>query len=133
MPAGDAAKSATKRTTSRRTTPTTSAAKKSTARKGKTAPTEPSDVDAAEQAKSKKKSVVEAAQDGTDLELLVAMRDRIAEDLDSRSTSARDLAALSKRLMELQRDIKVHKEREQQEGKGNGGAVPDEPFDASAV
>jgi hypothetical protein len=133
VPAGDVAKPAAKKAAPRRTTSTASAARKSTPRTGKAAPTDPADGDADEPAKPKKKSVVEAAQDGTDLELLVAMRDRIAEDLDSRSTSARDLAALSKRLMELQREIKVQEERQQQEDKGSGGAVPDEDFDASAI
>ncbi len=91
-------------------------AKKTTARKPKGPP----------------KSIVQAAQSGTDRELLIAMRDRIAEDLDSRSTLARDLASLSKRLMELQREITAIAAREEQEGKAKNAAVPDEAFDASA-
>ena len=82
---------------------------------------------------TKAKTVVEAAKSGTDRELLVAMRDRIAEDLDSRSTLARDLASLSKRLMELQREIKAIDDRDEQEGKAKGGPVPDEALDTSAL
>lgn len=81
----------------------------------------------------KPKSVKEAATTGTDRELLVALRDRIAEDLDSRSTLARDLASLSKRLMELQREIKAIDDHVEQEGKGKGGPVPDAAFDASSL
>jgi hypothetical protein len=77
------------------------------------------------------KTVREAAEKGTTRELLVAMRDRIAEDIDSRSTLARDLASLSKRLMELQREIQAIDARAEQES--DGGPVPDEAFDASAV
>lgn len=84
-------------------------------------------------ASAKPKTVVEAAKSGTDRELLVAMRDRIAEDLDSRSTLARDLASLSKRLMELQREIKAIDDRDEQEGKAKGGPVPDEALDTSAL
>lgn len=79
----------------------------------------------------KPKSVKDAASKGTPRELLVALRDRIAEDLDSRATLARDLASLSKRLMELQREIAAIDAQAEQEGKG--GAVPDEDFDTSAV
>lgn len=82
---------------------------------------------------AKPKSVKEAATTGTDRELLVALRDRIAEDLDSRSTLARDLASLSKRLMELQREIKAIDDHVEQEGKGKGGPVPDAAFDASSL
>jgi hypothetical protein len=79
----------------------------------------------------KPKSVKDAASKGTPRELLVAMRDRIAEELDSRATLARDLASLSKRLMELQREIQAIDAREEQESSGR--VVPDESFDASAV
>ena len=79
----------------------------------------------------KPQTVADAARKGTDRELLVALRDRIAEDLDSRTTLARDLASLSKRLMELQREIGAIDARAAEEG--DGAAVPDEGFDYSAV
>ncbi|CPX29537.1 Uncharacterised protein [Mycobacteroides abscessus] len=50
------------------------------------------------------KSVVQAAKSGTPRELLVAMRDRIAETVTA-NCAARDLAALTKRLQDISHDI----------------------------
>jgi hypothetical protein len=46
-------------------------------------------------------SVSQAAGEGSRRELLVAVRDRIAKSVASPSTLPRDLAALSKRLMDI--------------------------------
>jgi hypothetical protein len=77
------------------------------------------------------KSVSEAASSGTTRELLVAMRTRIAKAVEDPNTPARDLAALTKRLIEVVRDIEAFDAREEQGGAGR--VVPDEAFDASAV
>lgn len=75
-------------------------------------------------------SVVSAAADSRRA-LLVALRDRIAADIDE-GVPPRDLASLSRRLMELATEI----EKLDSEG---GGAVgdaaetPDEGFDASSI
>ena len=59
-----------------------------------------------EKAPSKSKTVAEAAKKGTPRELLVAMRDRIAETL-TRDCQPRDKAALTKRLQDIVRDIEA--------------------------
>ena len=86
-----------------------------------------------EQAPSRKpKSVTEAADAGSTRELLVAMRARIAKAVEDPNTPARDLAALTKRLVEVVRDIEAIDARDEQEG-GGRGEVPDGAFDASAI
>jgi len=78
------------------------------------------------------KTVTEAAASGTTRELLVATRDRIATSVESPNTAARDLAALTKRLMETVRDIEAIDARESQEA-GRGAEVADEAFRAEAI
>jgi hypothetical protein len=63
------------------------------------------------------KSVTQAADNGTTRELLVAVRARIATAVEHPSTPARDLAALTKRLVEVVRDIEALDLREQQMGR----------------
>lgn len=77
------------------------------------------------------KNVAQAAEDGTTRELLVAMRARIAKAVDDPNTPARELASLTKRLVEVVRDIEAIDARAEQEG--DSGPVADEAFDASAV
>jgi len=77
------------------------------------------------------KSVTEAAKSGTTRELLSAMRARIAEAVEDPNTPARDLAALTKRLVEVVRDIEAIDARtEEAESHAN---VEDGKFDAAAV
>jgi len=78
------------------------------------------------------KTVVEAAQAGTTRELLVATRDRIATAVENPNTAARDLAALTKRLMETVREIEAIDARDAQEAGGHA-EVGDGEFDASAI
>ena len=81
--------------------------------------------------KAKPKSVTEAAKHGTTRELLSATRDRIAVAVEDPNTPARDLAALSKRLMETVREIEAIDARtEESESHAN---VEDGKFDAAAV
>ncbi len=84
-----------------------------------------------ETAPARPKTVAEAADKGTPRELLVAMRARIARAVDDPNTAARDLAALTKRLGEVVRDIEAIDAREAQESTGE--AVADGEFDASAI
>ena len=81
---------------------------------------------------AKPKTVTEAADKGTTRELLVAMRARIAKAVEDPNTPARDLAALTKRLVEVVRDIEAIDAREEQEAE-RGGPVSDEAFDATAI
>jgi len=82
---------------------------------------------------AKPKSVSEAADGGTTRELLVAMRARIAKAVEDPNTPARDLAALTKRLVEVVRDIEAIDAKDEQEGEGRAAEVQDGDFDASAV
>ena len=78
------------------------------------------------------KTVTEAAKFGSTRELLVATRDRIAEAVEAPNTAARDLAALTKRLMETQREIEAIDARDLKEA-GQNAEVSDGEFDAAAI
>lgn len=55
--------------------------------------------------KKSPKTVAQAAKAGTPRQLLVAMRDRIAEAVSQPNCAARDLASLTKRLQDIAHDI----------------------------
>lgn len=55
----------------------------------------------------KKMSVTAAADAGDRRDLLVAMRERVATAVEDPNTAARDLAALTRRLMEIAKDIEA--------------------------
>ena len=76
-------------------------------------------------------SAVEAAEADDRLAELRAMRRRIATALDDANTPARDLAALSRRQIEIGRDIEALLLRESEVA--GGGVVSDEEFDAQAI
>ena len=78
------------------------------------------------------KTVTEAAAGGDTRGLLVAMRDRVAKDVQNENTPARDLAALTKRLMEIVRDIEAIDARAHEEAK-ESAATADEAWDAEAL
>ncbi len=54
-----------------------------------------------------KLSILEAAERGSRLEELKAMRRRIARAMDDPNTPARDLAALSRRQLEIGREVEA--------------------------
>ena len=62
----------------------------------------------------------------------MAMRDRIAETVEDKNTPARELASLTKRLMEVVRDIEAVDARERQEATKRADAT-DQPFNAAAI
>lgn len=74
-------------------------------------------------------SVAQAAASGTHRDLLVAIRARIATAVDDDATPARDLAALTRRLGDVAREIQAVDEREEQESR----PVEDEPFDPAGI
>ena len=78
------------------------------------------------------KSVTKAASDGSRRELLVAMRARVATAVEDPNTPARDLAALTRRLMEIAKDIEAIDAAAKQES-DDADSSPDEDFDASAL
>ncbi len=70
-----------------------------------------------ERAPTKKPTTIaEAADVGTPRDQLVLMRKRIAKALDEPNCSTRDLASLSKRLMEITREIETIDERSRDDG-----------------
>ena len=84
-----------------------------------------------ESAPAKAQTVAQAAESGDHRALLVAMRDRIARTI-SGDCPPRDLAALTRRLQDIAKEIEALDLRALEESEGSA-AVPDEDFDASAV
>lgn len=76
-------------------------------------------------------SVANAAANGGERELLEALRDSIAEAIDE-GAAARDLAALSRRLMEISRELRALEVSEQEEAE-NVAASEDEEFDPESI
>lgn len=78
--------------------------------------------------KSPPMTVVEAADTGTQRDLLVALRARVAGAVANPDTPARDLAALSRRLMEIARDIEAIDSAAKENGLGNATETPDDAW-----
>lgn len=78
-----------------------------------------------------KMTVVDAAEGGTTRDLLVAMRTRIAQAVGDADTPARDLAALTKRLVEVVRDIEAIDARTEEAE--SHAEVSDGEFDPESV
>ena len=78
-------------------------------------------------------SVYDAAESGSRLDELLAMRRVIARHVDSEDTLARDLAALTRRQMEISREIEALRLESEGDAIGNAADSPDESFDASSI
>jgi hypothetical protein len=76
-------------------------------------------------------TLTEAAAVGDTRQMLVATRDRIALAVENKETPARDLAALTKRLMETQREIEAFDARNKEADAH--AEVFDGEFDAAAI
>lgn len=76
-------------------------------------------------------SVGEAARSGSHMDLLVAMRNRVADTISDPECPPRDLAALTRRLQDIAKEIEALSER--QHGGGDLGGEVDAGFDASAL
>lgn len=74
-------------------------------------------------------TITQAADKGTVREQLVALRERIARTVDDPNCPPRDLAALSRRLMELTKEIEAIDVREA-DADDDDGATPDEAWTA---
>ena len=82
--------------------------------------------------KGEKLTVAQAAEKGSHKDLLIAMRERIAKTVADPKCPPRDLAALTRRLQEIAREIDALELRAKQEA--DESEVPaDEDFDASAI
>jgi hypothetical protein len=77
-------------------------------------------------------TVTTAAADGDRLDLMLAMRARVATAVEDPNTSARDLAALTRRLVEIAKDIDALKLAALQEA-ASDEAEQDDTFDATAI
>jgi hypothetical protein len=80
-----------------------------------------------------KQSVAQAAESGDRRSLLVAMRDRIAQTVANPECPPRDLAALTRRLQDIAKDIEAIDLRAKQEGADANDVAADEDWDASAL
>lgn len=89
------------------------------------------DGDAATGKKKPPLTVKSAAETGTRRDLLVSLRARIAQDIDNPNTPARDLAALSRRLLEIAKEIEAIDAHEEKDEVGAAADVPDEEWAAT--
>lgn len=87
----------------------------------------------ADDAPAAPRTIEEAAQRGSVLDELRLTRARIARTLDDPNCPPRDLASLSKRLMEIGREIEAIEAKSRQEAAEDGDATPDEAWDAEAI
>ena len=85
-----------------------------------------------EKAPQKRLTILEAIESGDRLAELVAMHRRIGKAVQDESTPARDLAALSRRQMEISKEIEALR-RQVSEEAGADVEVSDGEFDAEAV
>ncbi len=79
---------------------------------------------------AQKMTVAEAAASGTYKDLLIATRDRIALTVSSPDCPPRDLAALTRRLTEIGKELAVIAAREAEEAEGIGARTEDEEWEA---
>lgn len=78
--------------------------------------------------------VADAATRGTHRQLLVALRNRVAKQVADEDCPARDLAALTRRLQEIAKEIEAIDAREKQEREAESGeSAQDESFDAETI
>lgn len=77
-------------------------------------------------------TVAQAAATGDHRALLVAMRERIAQSVSSADCPPRDLAALTRRLQDIAKEIEAIDLRAKEEG-GDAGTAEDEEWDDAAL
>jgi hypothetical protein len=78
-------------------------------------------------------NVLEAAQDGSELDLLIAMRDRVAEAVADPDCPKRDLASLTLRLSNIVKEINALRSAEGGDDIGEAVNVPDAKFDPATL
>lgn len=78
------------------------------------------------------KTVAQAAASGNHRDLLVAMRERIAKTVSNEDCPPRDLAALTRRLQDIAKEIEAIDLRAKEEA-AEDGVAPDETWDAEAL
>ncbi len=83
-----------------------------------------------ESAPKKPATVSGAITDGSERDFLVALRTRIAKAVDDPKTLPRDLAALTRRLQEVDKDIRAMDAAENGDDIGDAASTPDEDWAA---
>lgn len=78
-------------------------------------------------------TVATAAKDGDKLDLLIAMRDRIAKAVSDESCPPRDLAALTRRLDDIVEKIGVLEAAAKADAEEVDGDDDEDSFDATAI
>lgn len=79
------------------------------------------------------KTIIQAVVAGDRLAELKATHLRIAKAVQDPKTPARDLASLTRRQLEISREIEaLEKQREEEEAE-DGGATPDEDWEQEAI
>lgn len=79
-------------------------------------------------------SVVSALESGGRVDELRAMQMRVARAIDDPNTPARDLASLTRRQIEIGREIDaIEKAAEEEAAEDAAAATPDEPWDAANI
>ena len=75
-------------------------------------------------------TVLEAAESGSHRDLLVALRDRIAKTVQSADCHPRDMAALSRRLQDIAKELAVLDSVNEEDDIGRAADTPDEGWEA---
>lgn len=83
-------------------------------------------------ARRRRLSVTDAAESGSQRDLLVAMRERIAKTVQDVNCPPRDLASLTRRLQEVAREIEAIDARAAEEA-AESAHVADEAWNAEAL
>ena len=78
-------------------------------------------------------SLINAAESGDVRAVLVALKMRIARTIQDTTTPPRDLAALSRRLMEISRDLQAIDAADAEDDLGRAHHTPDEAFDPATL
>lgn len=79
------------------------------------------------------KSVADAVAGDSNRAVFVALQKRIADAIDDPNIRGADLAALSRRLHELRKEVEAIDALSEQEGGADGEPQGDKPFDATAI
>ena len=75
-------------------------------------------------------SITQAVAEGTDRDVLMLTRARLARAMDSEATPARDLAALSRRMLEVDKQLRALDEQRREEVAEDDQPVGDESWKA---
>ncbi len=86
-----------------------------------------------EKAPARKLSVAEAAASGDHRALLIAMREQIAQTVTNPDCPPRDLAALTRRLQDIAKEIEAIDLRAKEEGADAADVADDEGWNAEAL